>query len=293
MRPYSIRVLQKYAAERGGELLSERYLDCKQKLAWKCNEGHTWDSTWDCVRTNNSWCPICAKRSKPGIEKLMQFAEARGGRLVSTKYLNNASKLLWECGDKHQWEAKWQNIQTGKWCPSCSGRIPPSMGVLMEFAENKKGRLLSSTYHGARVGLRWQCEKGHEWTANWHDVKAGTWCPQCRHKAETACRGILEAHFGFGLPKRRFFYNGVRYEWDGFNEEHKIAFEYHGEQHYERHKFFHKREKDLQAQKQRDDTKEKYAKENGISLTVIPFSLLKTLEKLLLNSGVPWRVKSF
>lgn len=32
------------AAERGGELLSQRYIGCRSKLEWKCAEGHVWQA---------------------------------------------------------------------------------------------------------------------------------------------------------------------------------------------------------------------------------------------------------
>ena len=62
------------------------------------------------------------------------------------------------------------------------------------------------------------------------------------------------------------------YEFDGYNEEHKIAFEYHGYQHYVYPNFFHKTEKDFLSNQERDKAKEEYCKENNIKLIIIPYT---------------------
>ncbi|PEM61052.1 hypothetical protein CN613_28010, partial [Bacillus pseudomycoides] len=62
------------------------------------------------------------------------------------------------------------------------------------------------------------------------------------------------------------------YELDGFNEEQKIAFEYHGVQHYEYIEFFHKEERQFKEQKQKDRMKRKMCKEKGIKLITVPYT---------------------
>ena len=39
------------------------------------------------------------------INDMRRVAAAKGGRCLSETYINNKTKLLWECGQKHQWEA--------------------------------------------------------------------------------------------------------------------------------------------------------------------------------------------
>ncbi|MCP4898302.1 MAG: hypothetical protein GY906_15115, partial [bacterium] len=40
-----------------------------------------------------------------------------GGKCLSDTYINTHTKLLWECKQGHQWEAKPSNIKSGRWCP--------------------------------------------------------------------------------------------------------------------------------------------------------------------------------
>ena len=65
-RKYALTLeqIQATAKERGGQCLSDAYLNTRQKLTWRCAEGHTWQANANSVR-QGSWCPICrGKRPK-------------------------------------------------------------------------------------------------------------------------------------------------------------------------------------------------------------------------------------
>ena len=53
------------------------------------------------------------------IEDMQKIAENRDGECLSKEYINNDSKLTWQCKDGHQWEASPSRIKLGHWCPSC------------------------------------------------------------------------------------------------------------------------------------------------------------------------------
>ena len=281
MKPYLLAELQDHALRLGGLVLSDSYQSCKHLMLWQCKHGHQWETSWDGILHNNSWCPICAKLSKPALDSLQNHAQKRGGILCSTSYQNNWTKMMWQCRQGHQWGAAWQNIQTGKWCPTCAGRVK-SLTDIQACASERGGELVSTVYLDDRVSkLEWRCGSGHTWSARWHDVKRGTWCPYCKHKKETLCRSLLETHFGVPFPKKRFRYRETRYEWDGYSAERRLAFEYHGEQHYFQNNFFNRKNQGFQEQQRRDQAKVDYARENGIILLVIPFSQLQTLACLI------------
>jgi hypothetical protein len=56
---------------------------------------------------------------------------------------------------------------------------PEDLQALQGLAQTKGGSLLSDTYWGTKVKLRWRCKEGHEWNASPGNVKQGTWCPIC------------------------------------------------------------------------------------------------------------------
>jgi len=50
---------------------------------------------------------------------------------------------------------------------------------MYKIASQRGGKCLSQEYLGVLTKLRWQCNKGHVWDANPHDIQRGTWCPIC------------------------------------------------------------------------------------------------------------------
>lgn len=58
---YTINDLQRHAAARGGQCLSEDYLESNlTKYHWKCGDcDNEWEATWNNVNHHGSWCPIC------------------------------------------------------------------------------------------------------------------------------------------------------------------------------------------------------------------------------------------
>jgi len=59
----SINDLVDCAKQRGGNCLSEKYINSSTKLEWICKDGHKWFTKWDIVR-RGSWCPVCAGKNK-------------------------------------------------------------------------------------------------------------------------------------------------------------------------------------------------------------------------------------
>ncbi len=48
-----------------------------------------------------------------------------------------------------------------------------------EVAKQRNGECLSTIYINAQTKLIWECNKGHQWGATFHNVQRGTWCPKC------------------------------------------------------------------------------------------------------------------
>jgi hypothetical protein len=83
-------------------------------------------------------------------------------------------------------------------------------------------------------------------------------------------------------------------EYDGYNEEVGMAFEYQGEQHYEfneKNKFFLKSKEEFHELKRRDKFKKRVAKVNGIHLIIIPHTVkVENIEKEI-RKQIPERLQ--
>jgi hypothetical protein len=279
--------LQQFASSKQGKLISTKYTNAKQALDWECLEGHQWKACWDNIKNAGQWCPYCAGKAKPDISELQLFASNKGGKLLSTEYTNAKQALDWECLEGHQWKASWDNISHGVWCPYCAGKAKPNIIELQQFASSKQGKLISTKYINNNTKLLWECSEGHQWKACWHNIKnAGQWCPECASfKTEYKCKELLEQKFRFGFKKTRFYYDKNNkhkfFEFDGYNAENKVAFEYQGIQHYVYPNFFHKTLEIHENAKQRDLDKINYVKENNIKLIIIPYTENNNLEEYI------------
>ncbi len=188
----TIEQMRRVAEENGGRCLSYIYVNSTTKLLWECAEGHGWEATPDSIR-QGTWCPVCGGNERLTIEQMHRVAEENGGRCLSDKYVNNKTKLLWECAEGHRWEAVPSSIKVGRWCPICADKkksersVSRKLGIaaMHEIAEQRGGRCISDTYIDSKTKLVWECAEGHRWEAVPSSVKVGHWCPICADKKKS------------------------------------------------------------------------------------------------------------
>jgi len=117
----SIEEMRELATEKGGRCLSTTYTNRSDKLLWECKQGHRFEKSPNNVKHRNQWCPHCSKYGKLTIEDMQEVARSRGGKCLSLRYVNNNSKLLWECSKGHRWSAVGNNVKNNNsWCPECA-----------------------------------------------------------------------------------------------------------------------------------------------------------------------------
>lgn len=186
----TIEEMRILAKDKKGACLSTEYKNTKSKLEWICSKGHIWKMTPDNVK-QGKWCPICAKENrKLTIEEMKALAKDKKGYCLSQVYINNNTKMLWECEKGHIWEARPREIKRGIWCPTC-GSNKLTIEDMHKLAKSNNGRCLSKVYIRSNMSLTWQCDKGHIWEARPSNIKAGTWCPAC---AGTIKKTIQDMH---------------------------------------------------------------------------------------------------
>lgn len=174
---YDIKDMQRIARERGGDCLSEKYINNTTKIHWRCIKGHEWSSTPKNVKKGH-WCPYCGNSVKLTIEEMQRIAKSRGGICLSKEYFGIKIRLRWQCSRGHKWEATPDNIKRGKWCPYCAGQHQ-TIKDMQEIAKKHGGECTSKEYVDNRTKLQWRCEKGHKWEAVPGHIKEGSWCPYC------------------------------------------------------------------------------------------------------------------
>ena len=70
---------------------------------------------------------------------------------------------------------------------------------------NKNITILDNEYKNNRVKLNCVCNKGHEWQANWNNLRSGKGCPSCNaSKLEKVIVDYLEENKVFYEPQKTF-----------------------------------------------------------------------------------------
>jgi hypothetical protein len=116
-----IQILKDKALEFKGELISNTYVNNRQKLTWKCQAGHKWDAPWSSV-SRGSWCPKCYGNAKSEVKTLSDLAEKNKGTLIQQQITNTKQKIQWKCSNGHIFHMRANNVQQGQWCPKCLSR---------------------------------------------------------------------------------------------------------------------------------------------------------------------------
>lgn len=174
----SIEHMKSLAEEKGGKCLSSVYINAKTKLTWMCGKEHVWEMSGDNVK-QGKWCPRCSRENrKLTIEEMKKLARKKKGQCLSEVYVDNNTKMQWQCEKGHVWNARAREIKRGIWCPDC-GTNKLTLKDMQVLASARNGTCLSNNYINANTSLTWKCSSGHIWNAKPSNIKNGTWCPDC------------------------------------------------------------------------------------------------------------------
>lgn len=197
----NIETMRALASSRGGQCLSDTFVNFHVRLLWRCAKGHEWKAFPGNIvgfgKKKGTWCPKCARtllRAKGRtlrrtIQDMHILASSHGGTCISEFYVNAHTHLTWACAKGHQWRAKPANVRTGSWCPFCVRKAPRTLAEMRDLASILGGKCISQNYASVRHPLNWICAEGHAFQARPSTVARGHWCPHC---AKCAPRTLYE-----------------------------------------------------------------------------------------------------
>ena len=188
VRRLSLEDAQALALRRGGKCWSKKYTNNKKLLDWSCSKGHRWSASLNSVKDSGTWCPWCANEARRlTLQVAQDVASERGGKCLSTRYINHRNHLKWSCSKGHTWSASLHSVKNRRsWCPHCAIETRRlSLTVAKDVAAGRGGLCLSSGYANNKKPLKWKCSTGHTWSASLYAVKdMGSWCPHCVVQAQ-------------------------------------------------------------------------------------------------------------
>ena len=153
----------------------------KTKTAWRCEQGHTWQTTYDSIRSGKG-CPVCgvatvAEKRRTQPASYHSLAKERGFRWLGPQVASVRDNTGWSCDKGHEWQATFDNIRRGRGCPVCSSRVPLTPADYRSLAAERGFVWLGPEVGNNRSNTGWRCRLGHEWQAPYSNMKQGSGCP--------------------------------------------------------------------------------------------------------------------
>jgi hypothetical protein len=72
------------ARAKGGRCLSTKYENSKTKMEWECKLGHRWSARFADIKTQGSWCRMCAGKTPLSLKDGLQgVGRGQGGPLTA------------------------------------------------------------------------------------------------------------------------------------------------------------------------------------------------------------------
>lgn len=289
------------------------YIGCDNPIECECLDcGNIW---FPIPRTLNqgSKCPKCGirnratKRTRSKEDVLAELALKNPDVMVLGElgeYESTRSKVEWKCKRCGSvWKSQMRNLLDGNsHCYTCSKkRVRETVLLPNEVFLERISKILPhiqplEKFDGYYVKLECKCNRHDRlFISTPHSLLTGKCgCPLCYEThGERKLRIILEK-YGIEL-KQQFTFDDCKDEallkFDGYNKEHNVAFEYHGEQHYRvvdfsGHNYEHAKNQFLKMQK-RDQIKRNYCNSHGILLIEIPYYHYDDMEDYLIEK-IPW-----
>lgn len=192
MKIRSLDDLELLASEREGACLSKEFTDEMLDHSWRCKNGHTIDKSPSLV-SKGAWCNQCSKRKTPAehLQWLKEYAIEKGGKCLSTKFINRKTRVKFECAEGHRWEVLPTIIFYERtWCKKCAGLAKLGLDDMKKLAIERGEVCLSKRFKDRESNLRWKCAVGHIFEYTPKMIQRGSWCPKC--KSHKKCSKSLE-----------------------------------------------------------------------------------------------------
>jgi hypothetical protein len=203
---HTIDEMRAVAKSRGGECLSEIYPQSREKLHWRCKEGHEWHALSAKILARQ-WCPTCSQESRKSkvtrlsIDDARAIAKERKGSCLSIVYINTSEKLRWQCEHEHDiFEMSLGAVKKGSWCPRC-GRLKAAVNkrvdkkkwtldAIVALVKNKNGSCepIGQFQSAGKTRFSFTCSQDHHWETTAASVINGSWCPECGKESSRQAR---------------------------------------------------------------------------------------------------------
>ena len=247
--------------------------------------GNSWMIKPNNFTSGGKRCPSCSNFKTTETFKIEVEELYKGDIEVLGTYVSCTTPIMLKC-KKHnrEFERIPSTVLRGRRiCSDCNGEYlshsqrKPTEVFLEELEDRHEGTIVcEDEYINTHTKIRFRCLVCNiSFVAEPNSVLRISGCPTCAEpKGEKAIREYLERNnINFTSQKKFPDCRNVRpLPFDFYIPEYTILIEYHGKQHYEPIEFFGGVEAYIE-QVNRDSIKEQYAKDKGIKLVIISYTV--------------------
>lgn len=252
---------------------------------YKCNKcssigDKTLNNLKQLSKNKLGYCDCTYKRVKWNKTKLIKAGNENGFKLLDDpKKINTNDKYKWRCHEKgHVTFFSIGSLKNG--CNTCfnNSRLTSTNDIKQWLKNNAPtiNLIPGQSWKGSNISYEFKCNIcNNEFTKDLHNLIKFPKCKnQSRSYSELVVQFYLEQLLNIKFINNKKYpflknSNGNKMELDGYNEEHKIAFEHHGIQHYKRSSL-HRGGNSLNKRKIDDKLKREQCTMNSIRLIEIP-----------------------
>jgi len=273
--------------EKGFKCLnSDEYVNnTTPNLIAECKNNHTWKVRYNDIKQGSS-CPKCYGNFKKTPEDVDRLFKEKGFKCLNSDEYKSALKpnLIAECKNNHTWKVSYNSIHQGRSCPHCSGNFKHTPEDVDRLFKEKGFKCLNSYEYinNNKPNLIAECKNNHTWKVCYNNIEKGSGCPHCSNKTEQECREIFEEMFKpYKFPSSHPKFLKIKkrkkgLELDGYCKELNLAFEYDGEQHFDKNHMWYSEEGVL-----RDRLKDELCNKKGVTLIRIPYTEKENLNEYI------------
>jgi len=175
-------------------VLSTKYTHSKQKISYKCPDGHLHSMRLDHWRRGVR-CPYCSDKFKKSIEYIRPFFALEGYNLISDTYIDANTKLHLVCPEGHDYYTSWHNWKSGNHrCSKCNGGIRLDASSVNNVF-SKEGYTMVGAYGNCHSPIECQCPEGHTYLVTFGNFTSkNTRCTECSGNGASSGEIMLRDH---------------------------------------------------------------------------------------------------
>lgn len=212
-------------------------------------------------------CQKCGDTTKSHEQFMTEVRRVHGSKhRVLDRYVNNKTKMRFECETHGVWKCKPLSYLSGKGCPTCVVRKSHADFVKQVQTLQPEYKVVGE-YTKSCEPVDIECHQHGIWSPTANDLLSGSECPKCarlgKSKGESAIVSLLDSinveYSEEFAPEGCIDKGQLRF--DFYLPDHNLLIEYDGRQHYDPRAKWH-----TPGVVRRDQIKDQWTKDNGFRL---------------------------